>query len=230
MEFLNPEGWFERGHDHLGGALDSKGFWRHRIVPGTFVWTPPPAAAEAALEELRKARIKRQDSLHIFACPRLMTTRWLKQLYKASDIVFQVPAGCPYWPAFLDEPLTIGLVFPFIRSRPWQLRRTPKMFKMGRSLSQVFKEEQMAAGDLLRKFLLDCRGLRSLPEHLVRRVLFFESRNEVPYPQGSRRRGGKRRRSNGSGKVDSGLGQASPVGVGLPPCKKRRSHSSPIRM
>ena len=100
MEFLNPEGWFERGHDHLGGALDSKGFWRHQIVPGTFVWTPPPAAAEAALKELWKARIKHQDSHHIFACPRLMTTTWLKQLYKASDIVFQVPAGCPYWLAF----------------------------------------------------------------------------------------------------------------------------------
>jgi hypothetical protein len=76
--------------------------------------TPPLAGAEAALEELWKARIKRQDSLHIFACPWLMTAWWLKQLNKAADIVFQIPAGCPCWPASICEPLTIGLVSPFI--------------------------------------------------------------------------------------------------------------------
>jgi hypothetical protein len=109
VEFLSPNDWFERGHDLLGGEFDKKGFWRHTVVQGTYVWAPPPAAAEVALEQLRKARIKRQDSLHIFTCPRLMTPRWLRQLYKASDIVFQVPAGCPYWPESMYEPLTIGL-------------------------------------------------------------------------------------------------------------------------
>jgi hypothetical protein len=36
-----------------------------------------------ALEELRKARIKRQDSMHIFVMPRLFTTKWLNQIFKA---------------------------------------------------------------------------------------------------------------------------------------------------
>jgi hypothetical protein len=36
-EFLSPEGWFERGHNHRGGSEDAKGFWRPRIVKGTFV-------------------------------------------------------------------------------------------------------------------------------------------------------------------------------------------------
>jgi hypothetical protein len=31
-----------------------KGFWRLRIVKGTFVWTLPPGAAQVAIERLRK--------------------------------------------------------------------------------------------------------------------------------------------------------------------------------
>ena len=63
-EFLSPVGWFDRGHDHRGGSKDSNGFWRPRIVKGTFIWTLPPGSAAAALEQLRKARLKRQQSTH----------------------------------------------------------------------------------------------------------------------------------------------------------------------
>jgi hypothetical protein len=52
LEILSLEGWFERGHDILQGKMDAKGFWRNMIKPGTFVWNPPPAAADMALEEL----------------------------------------------------------------------------------------------------------------------------------------------------------------------------------
>jgi hypothetical protein len=75
-EFLEPEDWFERGHDMSGGCKDSKGYWRPKILPGTFVWTSPPAAANVALEELQKARIKRQDSLHVIVIPRLLKPKW----------------------------------------------------------------------------------------------------------------------------------------------------------
>ena len=92
IEFLTPEGWFTQGHDQKGGAHDAQKFWQHKIVPGTFVWTPPPAAADVALEELRKARIKRQDSTHFFVCPHLLTSEWLQQLWKTADLIIQVPA------------------------------------------------------------------------------------------------------------------------------------------
>jgi hypothetical protein len=230
VEYLSPEDWFERGHDLLGGEYDQKGFWRHRVVPGTFVWAPPPAAAEVALEQLRKARIKRQDSLHIVICPRLMTPRWLRQLYKASDIVFQVPAGCPFWPETMYEPLTIGMSLPFLRSKPWQIRRTPKVLSLGRSLRRVLKEEPLVAGDLLRQFLLECRRLRTLPELMVRRVLYFETiGDQLSHSQGSRR-GGKRgrKRSAGSGASGPSLGKEGSIGDRLSPRKKRRSHSGSV--
>jgi hypothetical protein len=102
------------------------------------------------LEELRKARIKRQESLHVFVCPRLMKPKWFRQLYKAADIVFDLPVTSWCWPSLMFEPLIIGIVFPCIRVPPWQLRGTPKMFKLGGQLRQVWLSKDMDLGILLR--------------------------------------------------------------------------------
>ncbi len=66
------------GHDLVaGGAKNTEGHWILAYKPGKFVWAPPPpAAAGVAVEELRKARHKRQDSTHIFYTPRLMNPLW----------------------------------------------------------------------------------------------------------------------------------------------------------
>jgi hypothetical protein len=126
-----------------------------------------------ALQELKNARIKRQDSIHIFVVPRLFTTEWLKQIFKVVDIVFQVPIGCPFWPQEMFEPLTITLCFPFISSPPWQLRGTLKMLAVVRQMRRVFETENLAAGSVLRKLLMDCRRFCTMPEDVVRRVLRF---------------------------------------------------------
>ena len=74
MEVLKPVDWFERGHNLDGGYYDSKGFWRHKERAEVFLWAPPPGAADVCLEELRKARLKRHSSTHIFVCPPLLTS------------------------------------------------------------------------------------------------------------------------------------------------------------
>jgi hypothetical protein len=61
-----------------------------------------------------------------------MKPEWFQQLYKASDIVFDVPVGTKCWPASMFEPLIIGLALPFISKPPCQLRGAPKMFNLGR--------------------------------------------------------------------------------------------------
>ena len=65
--FLNPENWFVEAHDlrFVGERRNLK------IESGTYIWTPPPCITNVTLEQLRHARIKRKDSIHIMVVPNL---------------------------------------------------------------------------------------------------------------------------------------------------------------
>lgn len=175
-ELLDSMGWFQRGHDISGWKKGFDGFHRPELTDSNkcYIWAPPPFAADVAIAELRKARIKRQTSSHIFICPRLCTTLWQRQLYRCADFVFEVPVGSHVWPQSMHEPLLIGLLFPFLRVKPWQLRGTPKMHAMGRELRNMFQSQEMDPGDLLRKFWSTCLELQYLPEGVVRKMLYFQ--------------------------------------------------------
>jgi hypothetical protein len=227
-EVLSPEGWFKRGHDLLGGKYDAKGFWRHTIKTGTFIWDPPPAAALVAIEELKKARIKRQASMHVFVCPRLMKPEWFRQPYEASDIVLDVRVGTACWPLSMFEPLIIGIVLPFIKSPPWQLRSTPKMLKLGRELRHVWAGEEMDARDLLRQLLLDYQRIRTMPPDVVRQVLFFESRSPIPRQESGGRRGRKRKRPSSAAEIEISMGEETSIPQQFPDGSRLRSPHDPI--
>ena len=79
LEIRNPDDWSKRGHDHLPGSMDDQGIYRLKIKAGTFICHPSPAAADVALEELRKARLRRRNSTHILFIPKLVTTLWLRR-------------------------------------------------------------------------------------------------------------------------------------------------------
>ena len=171
---LEPIDWFGEGHNISGWESSEDGFERPILREGrTYVWAPPPFAADVALSELRKARIKRQTSSHVFICPRLCAHLWIKQLYKAADIVFEIPPGKPGWPASMHEPLLIGLLFPFLREKPWQLRGTPKMHAVGGQLRGLFEKEDLDPRNFLREFWLRCLRPWNVSEAVVRRVLYF---------------------------------------------------------
>ena len=192
VEFLQPEDWFVRGHDLNGGEENSEGIWLPKYKPGTFVWIPPPAAADAAIEELRKARHKRQDSMHVFVCPRLMTPYWKKHVHKSADLILEIPPGkIVEWPEEMFEPLTVALYFPFLNRRPWQLRNQPLFLEMGRKMRSLFQENPRSAGSILRKFRVQTRALRDMPEKLVQQVL--QGRSTGKFLHGAPR---KRRRSS----------------------------------
>jgi hypothetical protein len=84
-----------------------------------YLWTPPPAAADAALEYFTKAIHKKSASTHIFLCPRLMTARWLRVLRKSCDFVLYIPTQTPVW-EHQHEPLILAIYFPLSREYPWR--------------------------------------------------------------------------------------------------------------
>ena len=172
-EFLDATGWFTRGHD-----LDESE-WEYNIdgmkLPcvktGTFVWTPPPCAALSAVEELRKARHKRQRSHHLFVVPRLMEPMWRKQLYKAADLVVSLKPGHDAWPRNMHEPLTIAFLFPFISQKPWQLRGSIQLLALGRSLCRVWAGDEGNEGLILRQLWSYQRRLENMPAKLASKML-----------------------------------------------------------
>jgi hypothetical protein len=73
----------------------------------------------------------------------------------------------------MHEPLLIGILFPFLSVQPWQIKGTAKMFAVGRELQKVLEGSEMGTRDFLRKFWsLGC-DLQSMPEHMVRQLLFL---------------------------------------------------------
>ena len=85
LTFLTPDDWFQKGHNIIGWKeeLDRPGnkLWKPIIKHNTYVWSPPPAVADVAVEELRKAHLKRHKSTHIIIIPKLLTLYWRKILY-----------------------------------------------------------------------------------------------------------------------------------------------------
>ena len=191
LEFLEPRDWFVRGQDIVEGEYERNidGFMWPKYRKGTFVWAPPPAAAEPALEELRKARHRRTSSTHLVLIPRLLTPYWRKHLNKVSDIVLTLPVGHPVWPLNMHEPLTIGIVFPLIRYRPWRLHRSPILLDLEKHLRSLWKTDPGSEGPLLRKLWGLPRKLAGLSQKLVWQLLRSSHKPEVPdCPPRKRRR------------------------------------------
>jgi hypothetical protein len=147
-----------------------------------FGWFPPLAAAEVALEQLRIVLIKHQDSTHAFIVPHLLTSRWLKQLWKACDIVLTLPVGAGVgWPTNMYEPVLMGICFPYLRFKPWQFRGVPKMFQVAQDLCCLLKEDGVDAGPFLCKFWKDCHRMHALLEDVVSRMLYFVPNSDIPH-------------------------------------------------
>ena len=125
IAYLSPSDWFEKGHDIQGWNKSNENKWMPVIESGYYVWSPPPAAAYKALEQLRIARHKRLKSTQIFLCPRLSTSQWRAQLHKSADLIFEVPPSTPYWDKTMHEPIVVGLYFPTFQHQPWFVKGTP---------------------------------------------------------------------------------------------------------
>lgn len=158
--WLNPTNWFDLPYRD-----------------GYYVWSPPPAIADVALERLCKVRLKRPGlGAHLFIVPRLMTSRWRKQLTKAATFVFQIPVGSAVWGSAQHEPLILAVCLPLSKHSPWNLRNTSLVGDLEGSLCEVFEHDGKRTGYLLRQFLRLATRLESMSSGLVRKML--HPRNE----------------------------------------------------
>ena len=62
-------------HDIIGYSRNGDGVNIPLLKSDSFVWSPPVAAADVVVEELRRARNKRQSSFHTFIFPKRMKHR-----------------------------------------------------------------------------------------------------------------------------------------------------------
>jgi len=171
---LSPEDWFIRGHDIVDFKRDPEDLFDVPVIEaGTYLWSPPPWAAVPCLEELRKARIKPHESIHVVIIPKLATPLWQKTLFKISNVVIDLPATLPFWPGKMHKHLLMGVLFPYTRSDPWVLCGTPKMYQLRREVQGVFEDNPLAAGPILHEFCLVTRRLPFLSRSMVRQVLYF---------------------------------------------------------
>ena len=138
-KFLEPEDWFELGHDIVGWKKAGS-LWLPKIRSGFYCWAPPPAAAYKAIEQLRIARHKRQRSSHVFISPRLMTCMWRSSLHKIADLVVEMPSTMPFWPTGMHEPLVIGFVFPAFQHKPWLCMGTPLTERFKLDIKRAFAD------------------------------------------------------------------------------------------
>ena len=171
--YLSTSQWYVEGHDLRYNVKDptSEMF---TYESATYVWTPPPAVGDVSLEQIRYARLKRQSSLHVFLIPKLFYALFRRQLFKTMDIVLFLPPRFDFWPDSMHEPLIIAFLFPFIRFKPWTVKHTPKLCSVGRELQRLWKEKRLDRRHILCQLLLEGRKFPTLPEHLVRVMLFFE--------------------------------------------------------
>jgi len=186
LEILSEEDWFWRAHDIVGGANNADGIWIPKFKPGIFLWVPPPAAGQFAVEELRAARNKRTQSLHIFLIPRLFTPLWKRQLSRVSDLYLELPFVEGVWDkSIYHEPLTLVFIFPFLTHSPWRLRRSSTFLEMGRMLPRLWKEGNIPPGTLLRQLLSFSRDLESMSKDMVCKMLRSSRSCSFLYPETS---------------------------------------------
>ena len=184
IEILRPEDWFVKGHDIHGYTPNVDGVHVPIINTGTYIWSPPPAAADVAIQELRKARHKRHKSLHVFICPRLMKPLWFKQAYKAADMIFDLKAGHPYWQSDRHEPLIVAVCFPYLRHKPWQLRNSNLIHGVVRILRSLWEDPEESGVSVMRELCILARTMESMSPGMVRQMLQGRYKTELSYFSG----------------------------------------------
>lgn len=144
---LSPEKWFEK---HKG--------------QGTYVWAPPPAAAEVVQEELGKSRHLRPHSMHIIIVPRLMTGRWRRHMTRNTDVYIKLETPTIWNLNEQYEPCLVFIALPFMSHKPLltQRRKLVEDFRSQMRTSGLSKQADGVRWNYVRQFLVEVWKLCTL--------------------------------------------------------------------
>jgi hypothetical protein len=132
---------------------------------------PPqhPRAADVAVEQLGKARMKSSEFMRITVVPRLMTGRWRHHLGRGTEGYFKL--DCPFvWDIKTQfEPVLIYVCLLYVLSRPRLSERGKLLDEFRGALPKAdMPPLSVRRGRIvLRKLLFAARQLCSLPRSLV---------------------------------------------------------------
>ena len=173
VHLLKPEEWFWKGQ-----ALSDE-TWKNtdgvempvKCEDKTFIWSPPPCIADVAIEYLRTSIHRRPQNTHLFVCPKLMTYKWRKAVFRSCDFSFYVDCKSLHWSNEMHESLLVGVYLPLLPVYPWTFRRSKSVLELERTLQRVQKSKTGTQGIVLCKFFKLARKLPSMPERMVWKVL-----------------------------------------------------------
>jgi hypothetical protein len=163
VAFFDPAEWIQ---------LSPEGWFHDAYFTGDYIWSPSPALAGMALEEMCDARhVRPWNNSHVFICPSLMTARWRKKLNKVADAIITIPVGSHLWPEEMFEPLTIPFVFPVVRDSPWILKHSPVVQEFLVGVQGMCGADPDWLGGRVRKLWSSTRALPRMPQCVARILL-----------------------------------------------------------
>ena len=89
-------------------------------------------------------RHKLQESIHIFACPRLFTSMWRSHVHKSADLIFEIPARVDIWGPEMHKPLIVACCFPSVKHNPWFMINTVFAKRTAQALKETFEKNEDA--------------------------------------------------------------------------------------
>ena len=161
-----------RGHDITGYSTNPYGMDYLILFSGNYLCSSLPCVADGVIEEIRRVCHKYIVSHHVVVCPKVMTYKWLGQLFKSADFVFDIKSGTrSYWTADRHKTLIIALIFQFLSHSPWQVRNISYIFQMGGKVWSLLQASEATEGNILRELCTQTNELETMSESVVWKVL-----------------------------------------------------------
>ena len=85
---------------------------------------------------------------------------WQCHLFRAANLIIEISAGRSYWSSEIHEPLILALFFPYVRCKPWELKRSSKLVEVERVLRGMLKADRALRDLFCSNFASSRQGFR----------------------------------------------------------------------